>query len=381
MTFKLTRLLYSYDEVKLSLLCALIKKSSLDECYFWCGELYYSDPDDAFDIFKFIWKIYFDFYAIHNPGLEKYIQKKELNWREKPDIKILLSLIVNFWSCPASPDLFLLRNMTKIHSESLVIYRVKGKKWSWLGDFPACYHNFLIAIEKNHTDNAARILYQLCKNNESNEIYNIIIRYYSTRINLLPDKVITKKRDNRHWRNDFHGLLALMIHLQTPVEDINHLLIFKQPSKKSVEIIENNNNAIEERHRQIDRVYRILKDYRKYSIQEHIGLFHLDRDTVDNYVDECRQHWHCYIAQVPLWRTRINTYNGQFHKKKLVLQNEEEFYNKYDLELDEQSPTVQYKSLAPLKNYTIDKWVADIFGDQFATELDDVCAAMENIYI
>ena len=54
------------------------KKLDQDICYYWCSELYYSDPEDTDDIFEFIWKIYFDFYAIHNPGLEKYIQKNKM---------------------------------------------------------------------------------------------------------------------------------------------------------------------------------------------------------------------------------------------------------------------------------------------------------------
>ena len=74
MTFTLTRLLYSHDEVKYSLINSLLEQRNISECYFWCSELYYSDTND---IFKFIWKVYFDFYAIYNPGLEKYIQKKK----------------------------------------------------------------------------------------------------------------------------------------------------------------------------------------------------------------------------------------------------------------------------------------------------------------
>lgn len=381
MSFKLTRLLYSYDEVKLSLLCSLLKKNDIVECYYWCGELYYSDPDDNFDIFKFIWKIYFDFYAVHNPGLEKYIQRKELNWRERPDIKILLSLIINLWHCHASPELFILRNMIKTQSESLVLYNVKGKKWDWLAEFPVRYHNFLIAIHKKHMSNAGRLLYQLCKTNESNEIYNIIIRYYSSYVNMLPENIISKKWENRHWRNDFHGLLALLSHLQKPIEEINHPLIFKQPLKKHIESLVNDNIDIEKRHSTCDRVYRILKEYRKYGIHEHIGMFHLDRDTVDNYVDDSRHNWQNYVYNTPIWNRRISKYNGCIRNNNLFLENEDDFYNKYDLELDEQSPDVQNKSLGPVKNYTMDKWVEEIFGYQFTRELDSVCAAMENIYI
>ena len=67
----LTRFLYPKDEVKISLLLALIQKKSVNECLFWASELIYSGFID--DITQLLWSIYYDFYAQHNPNLMKKV--------------------------------------------------------------------------------------------------------------------------------------------------------------------------------------------------------------------------------------------------------------------------------------------------------------------
>ena len=70
----LTRFLYIYDEVCISLLTSLLKKQSLDECYFWTSELYLSGLEK--ECWEFIWFVYYDFYYIDNPYFGDYISKK-----------------------------------------------------------------------------------------------------------------------------------------------------------------------------------------------------------------------------------------------------------------------------------------------------------------
>ena len=371
---KLTRLLYSHDEVKYSIVCSLLEKLDQDICYYWCGELYYSDTEDTYDIFEFIWKIYFDFYAIHNPGLEKYIQKKEIIWKECPDLKILLYVIENLWHSVSSYEVFTLRNIVKSNPHNLILYRTNKKKWKWLIDFPRRYHTFLISIDKGDKENVARQLYHLCQKNETVEIYRVIIRYYSTKVELLPEKIIEKKWDNRHWRDDYQGLLALTIHLTIPIEEINHPFIFKQPSRNSIDIVENDHKNIEKRHSDCDRVYNILKDYRKYTIHQLIGVFTLDRDSIENFVHECRENWKHYAYKTPVWKKRMLAYGISNSTKKLVIENECGFNEKYNLELDEQSLEVQNRSLCNIANYTINEWLEDIFKSSHHPNLDSLCS-------
>jgi len=44
-----------------------------------------------------------------------------------------------------------LRQYSYQKKESLIMYKVKGKKWDWLNDFPASYRSFVIAIHKKQS--------------------------------------------------------------------------------------------------------------------------------------------------------------------------------------------------------------------------------------
>ena len=67
----LTRYLYIKDEVKLALLISILNKS--DDAIFWAYELYYSGF--KLELYEYIWKIYYDFFATLNPCFELYLNK------------------------------------------------------------------------------------------------------------------------------------------------------------------------------------------------------------------------------------------------------------------------------------------------------------------
>ena len=68
----LTRLLYNYDEVKINLLLSLLTKKEFREVIFWSSEIYYSGFKE--ELWKYIWKIYYDFYALLLTNKEIKIQ-------------------------------------------------------------------------------------------------------------------------------------------------------------------------------------------------------------------------------------------------------------------------------------------------------------------
>ena len=52
------------------------------ECLFWTSEFYYSGY--FIELWNLIWKIYYDFYAIIHPKLEKFIIKIEFFYLVMP---------------------------------------------------------------------------------------------------------------------------------------------------------------------------------------------------------------------------------------------------------------------------------------------------------
>ena len=111
----LTRYLYFKDEVKLALLISILNKS--DDAIFWAYELYYSGF--KIELYNYIWKIYYDFFATLNPSFELYLQKtlKDLNdWTE--NAKLVSTIIQDLIIRPFNTDVFFLRTICELFEVS-----------------------------------------------------------------------------------------------------------------------------------------------------------------------------------------------------------------------------------------------------------------------
>ena len=85
-----------------------------------------------------------------------------------------------------------------------------------------------------------------------------------------------------------------------------------------------------------------------------------------------------YFTQyTPLWVERIKTFGGKFNSKKFCVDfpgddASENFYEKYNLEPDEQSKECHNKSLIKIPEITISKWLQTRFGVEIDTRCDMV---------
>ena len=367
MTFILTRLLYSRDEVFHSLTNSILEGKDIYECYFWIGEIYYSDPKDSWEIFKYIWGLFFDFYAVQNPSLEKYIQKKEQLWKKKREINTLIYIIHNMFISSASDDVFIIRNYINQHDNDLVLYRVKGRKWKWLESIKNIYHQFLISLKKKNIVNACLQLRHLNNICDPKELYMIILTYYSKDVILQDQNIINKRWMTRCWPNQLQAFIALIMHLETPLENIKHPFIFHQPCIRIKEGMYLHNKNIENRHTNGERVYNILKDSRIYDIHLLNGVFVLDREKMGDFKKENRYYWEYYAHKCPLWKGRMDKYSYKFSEKTLEIKDE--FYDHYNMELDEQSTLTQNKSIKDVTYITINEWHNQLFADNPIIEL------------
>tara|TARA_Y100000817_G_scaffold313251_1_gene308948 strand:+ start:53 stop:1186 length:1134 start_codon:yes stop_codon:yes gene_type:complete len=363
MPYTLTRLLYAKDEVIYSLLNELLLQENLEACFFWCGELFYSEFDHLYNI---IWKIYFDFYAEFNPHLERYIQKKQILWEKEKNIKHVLLILYNMFHLKSSSTTFLLRLYVEQAHENITLYRKSNhKKWEWLHQYPTHYHSLLKALCKNHLMNAAVYLNQLMVYNHANDIYTTIIKYYREHVPLVHQNIIDAKWKNRGWYNDFHGLLSLIVHLQTPIDNISHPLVFKIPKMKDIQYIEDLNNEILKRHAAGNAIYRILQDFRLFKINNMIGVFLLKRNSLRDYKDEMNHYWEYYTNGCPLWKKRFEKCNATFDHKTLLettlVKSYPRFDENYNLEYDEQSLSVKSMSTCFIKNISLENWHRKIF--------------------
>jgi len=119
-----TRLLYIKDEVKYSLLVALLRKTDEDEILFWTYELYYSGFQE--ETMEYILKIYADFFEILNPNMKKFIQKKNEEWKRTQDPTIPGTIVRNMVGRPCSTAAFITKYML---TESPVVFNMVERNY------------------------------------------------------------------------------------------------------------------------------------------------------------------------------------------------------------------------------------------------------------
>lgn len=100
--------------------------------------------------------------------------------------------------------------------------------------------------------------------------------------------------------------------------------------------------------------YKTLSTISFYNISRspYMSLFHLKREN-ENIENAYLNNWLFYASFSPLWQERIAFYGGKINnEKKCILFEdddlEEEFYNKYNLEPDEQTKEIQNKSISKI---------------------------------
>jgi len=176
----LSRYLYIIDEVKLSFISCLLNKRSLEECIFWISEYYYSGYEN--ETWLFLIKVYYDFYALKNPGFAKNMQTIYNKYAVgdvvgyvvgdaacdafatcgKISITAIIYVVYNLFNKQHDNTVFLFRQLDIIDSQMgagfYVPKKSRGRKPKWLIDYDTTFHDILLSISKN---NSRSLLYYL----------------------------------------------------------------------------------------------------------------------------------------------------------------------------------------------------------------------------
>lgn len=110
-----TRYLYIKDEVKTSLLIAILNKS--DDAIFWAYELYYSGFKN--ELYAFIWQIYYDFFATLNSSFAVYLSKKLGQENQDLEDRLISSIIQNLLIRSFNTDVFILRTISELFESDI----------------------------------------------------------------------------------------------------------------------------------------------------------------------------------------------------------------------------------------------------------------------
>ena len=363
----LTRYLYLKEDVKHSLIFCLLKKPSFEECLFWTSEYYYSGYFT--ELWKLIWKIYYDFYAIIRPKLEKFITKMQKKWKIKSKIIYILHVLKNLYYSDISPPIVFLVRMA-LETQKVQTKSYRGRPPAWLKGNKK-YKNLLMSIHNKHYQNTAYYLRRF--KNEEPELYNAILNYYQG--DNLNNQLSSLKIYDSGYQDKLHILIDTIFHLSLEDKNTNARCIHLQITKKELKYAIDTNIISTGLH-------HVLKEKRTFKIRTEIGCFKLRRyDPKYPNIQQIQwHHWEYFAYNTPLWKERFDKYKIKINHDKFLIEFEdemttseqyEEFHEKYYYEPDEQSKEVQEKSIANIPEISINDWLNNIFGKQKFFHLDD----------
>ncbi len=348
----LTRLLYAQDEVVASLIISLIQKKDIKECYYWIFELYYS----GVDVFDIIWQIYYDFYIEINSNFSEYIDRKQKKWEKNKKCKYIALIIRNMFKLETTGTVFQLRHFVQTGGTVSHIYR--GRKPKWLKTFDTKYHNLFLSIDKRNNINIAVYLSKLLiKETNVQEIFKQLMHYYEIEHGPADMKSALESWDSQLYKNKFHILLGIIIHMMRTEYNENQLYIMVKD-----DIIE----WIKSYEKIDDHVYKNLMK-RDYEINDLIGGFNLKRFSLENYKKEYEINWEYYANRIPLWNERFKQHKVEFKEKEIIFPDDdilENFYEKYGFEPDEQSKMIRNMALKEINQIRNDKLYEQLWGER-----------------
>jgi len=323
--FQFTRYLYEKEEVEIALLISILKKT--DDALFWAFELSRS----GYNIAPLLWKIYYDFYASINPGFEKYLSIKLKE--EDLDDKTICLVIKNLMIRRHNIDVFIVRSIVKQFDievdEKPDLPRLLGSR-----DFLAL----------------GAVVLEYIKEDQLVDSYRISLEYFaSIGIEMNVVKMVDEfKRKGTHRRIAF---LSAIIHHSSVAKQIKmgrNLYVRLEPQQIESLTIKYGCDL----HTTIAPC-KILQSACLYDIDEdnHLSLFKLKRETAD-IVKVYRGNWLFHASFSPLWKARLVQHNGSIQNEEVIFDNEddeERFYELFELEPDEQKLDVQQKSIREIK--------------------------------
>jgi hypothetical protein len=168
---------------------------------------------------------------------------------------------------------------------------------------------------------------------------------------------------------------------------LNHKNVYISPQKEDIDEIKSiEEEGIPLTNKGNTQIYKTLYYKRLFSIDENIGSFNLSRFNIANYKIE-NYNWEYYASFVPLWRERINSFNGKInHESKRIIFDDDEslenFYDTYGYEVDEQSKDVQDFSLLEIKKKYYTDWFCYVNSktnkDEIVIDCDFDCDLPDN---
>ena len=352
---KFTRYLYNEDEVVLTFLEQLLKQENLNECYFWIYEYYKSGF--VRETWNILYKIYYDFYAIQNPRLEKKINEYYEKFKIDKNIKHILCVVKNLFRFKKDYDIFMMR----------VYYYKKFDKLDIVDDIKIKNYN----ITKTDEILLANAIYKKNSNLIAFYLYRLD---YDNSIKLLNHIFNKEIVINENYDNKYHQLLVIIMN-SFNIKSIDKNVYYKRVSIKEIKSVLKSDEEYYNKgnYDDVSYAHNTLGKHRLYTISQNIGCFKLERQNF-NLNELFWYKWEYYAYKSPLWKERFSKYKITVNDKKQLIDFDdddelEEFYFRYGYEPDEQKQEIQDKSIIKIKKNHIHTWINTLFENKFEKKI------------
>ena len=309
----LTRLLYPVKHVKQNIEFCIINNHK-NELSYWLAEYYYSGFQ--YNCMDWLIQIYYTYYSQQYPCFEKKLHNNVTIYNKEFKYEILIKLANN---------LRIKQSSTKYHEALQQPKRVnRGRKPYCLALYEEPYKTMIFLYSKKDWNAFYQKLNSLSEN-QLPQLYHSICVYTNNNQPIEQDLIHYYTKITEYYSRDsiVAMIFALALHLTDSSTTIIHKYGIWLPDKKTLSEYKETVKC--------EKPYQILKQNLKYKNRQTISKEQFV-DILDN--------WLQYTFSTPIWRERIEAFNGYFDNNAIQFCNDdnlEAFHEQYGYELDEQS--------------------------------------------
>jgi len=339
----LSKHLYIVDDLKWSFIDAIVNKR-IKESLFWIIEYYNSGFQEQ--TWQLLWAVYSSFYFTNNVYYQKKMHKLYKKWQKNKELSVIIGVVYKFYKMRRFDFTFfnIFRKICKytpvngsVNLEMRNKYKLKKK------------HLFTKLILSLQHKNFRNVWFFIIYNFDLS--FQIIKTYFNSVFSFEHTKVHDIK-------------IQLLMHVYKSSMEI------KEKKKQfTIRLPKNLKTFVEDVLKDsVDKPRNVLKKKRLYEIPESIGCFNLKRNQLT--IEEIREmyfyHWEYYASKSNYWKSIFEHWAIEFDEKEepIFINDDiyEKFYEKYNLEPDEQSLETHNKSIKYIKPYDIKDWVKTVYS-------------------
>lgn len=337
----LSKHLYIVDDLKWSFIDAIINKR-INESLFWIIEYYKSGYQE--ETWQLLWIVYSSFYFTNNTYYSKKMHKMYVKWQKNKNLDIIVGIVYKFYK------------MSKYDFEFFNIFRKNCKYTPVEGVVDLNMRN-KYRLKKNHL--FTKLVLSLQKKQIRN-VWFFIVYNFDVSLQIIKtyfNSVFTFKDTKVH---DIKIQLLMNVYKSYMENNERKKQFTIRLPKKLKTFID---NIVKD---SVDKPRNVLKMKRLYDIPESIGCFNLKRNKLN--IEEIREkyfyHWEYYANKSDYWKNIFEHWAIEFDEKEepIFINDDihEKFYEKYNLEPDEQTLETHNKSIKYIEPYDIKVWMETV---------------------